>query len=273
MPTIVEIGPMRELLRADWAALDELCSPLTAEQWSTPTCLPGWTVQDVLAHVIGTELMLEGVPAPQVDVSHLPHLRNDIARMGEVWVEDLRSLSGPEVLERFREVTERRGAVLDAMTQADFDAPSWTPVSKDETYGRFMRIRHYDTYLHEHDIRDALGAPDRPDLAAIEAALPEVDGALGYIVGRKAALPDGSVVRFDLTGPVVRTYVVVVDGRAQVVEDADVEPEVTLAMSDMVFLRLTGGRTEPGPHLGGDLEIAGDQSKGLHLASNMAMTI
>lgn len=273
MPTTVEIGPLRDLLRADWAALEELCAPLTDEQWATPTCLPGWTVQDVLAHVIGTELMLEGVPAPQHDVSHLPHLRNDIARMGEVWVQDLRPLSGPEVLARFREVTARRGAALDAMTQADFDAPSWTPVAKDETYGRFMRIRHYDTYLHELDIRDALGVADRVDVAAIEGALPEVDGALGYIVGRKAALPDGSVVRLDLTGPVVRSYTVVVDGRAQVVEDHDVEPGVTLAMSDVVFLRLTGGRTEPGPHLGADLEIAGDQSMGLHLAANMAMTI
>ena len=39
------------------------------------------------------------------------------------------------------------------MTQADFDAPSWTPAGRDETYGRFMRIRHYDCFMHEHDIR------------------------------------------------------------------------------------------------------------------------
>ena len=43
------------------------------------------------------------------------------------------------------------------MTQADFDAPSWTPAGRDETYGRFMRIRHYDCFMHEHDIRYALG--------------------------------------------------------------------------------------------------------------------
>lgn len=273
MPTHVEITPMRELLRSDWAALDELCAPLTPQQWATPTCLPGWSVQDVLAHIIGTEQMLDGVPAPQVDVSHLTHLRNDIARMGEVWVEDLRRCSGAEVLERFREVTTRRAAALDAMGQADFDAPSWTPVGKDETYGRFMRIRHYDTYLHEHDMRLALGAPDRADVAAIEAALPEVEGALGYIVGRKAALADGSVVRIELTGPVLRDWTVVVDGRAQVVDDPALEPSVTLAMSDLVFLRLTGGRTEPSDHLGVDLEISGDQALGLHLAANMAMTI
>ncbi len=273
MPTSVEIEPLRRLLRADWAALDEMCSSLSEEQWATPTCLPGWTVQDVLAHITGTELMLDGVEAPKVDVSHLTHLRNDIARLGEVWVQDMRTLSGPQVLERFREVVIRRGAALDAMTQADFDAPSWTPVGKDETYGRFMRIRHYDTFLHEHDIRDALAVADRADVAAIESALTEVVGSFGYIVGRTAALPDGSAVRIDLTGPVVRTYLVAVDGRASVVEHLDSEPNTTLAMSDLLLLRLTGGRTEPGPHLGVDLEIAGDQSMGLHLAANMAMTI
>ena len=44
-------------------------------------------------------------------------------------------------------------------------------------------------------------------------------------------------------------------------------------MTDLLLLRLTGGRTGPGEHLGVDLEIAGDQSMGIHLAANMAMTI
>jgi uncharacterized protein (TIGR03083 family) len=273
MPTVVEIGPVREVLHQDWAALRAVCTDLDDAAWATPTCLPGWTVQDQVAHVIGTELMLEGVPAPDVDVSHLTHLRNDIARMGEVWVEDMRSLSGPEVLSRFDEVIARRGAALDAMTQAGFDAPSWTPVGKDETYGRFMRIRHYDTFLHEHDIRDALGLEDRAEEQAIEYALPEVVPALGYIVGRKAALPDGTSVRIELTGPVHATYLVQVDGRAQVVSHLDGEATVTLRMPNMLFLRLTGGRTEAASQLGYGLEIEGDQQLGLHLASNMAMTI
>ena len=98
MPTNVAIAPMVELLREEWAAIDELCEPLGEADWALPTCLPGWTVQDQLAHIAGIEMMLDGAAAPEVDVSHLTHLRNDVARMGEVWVEDMRSSSGAEVL-------------------------------------------------------------------------------------------------------------------------------------------------------------------------------
>ena len=274
MPTIVDIDVIRSLLEDDWAELDALCEGLDAEQWSTPTCLPRWTVADVLAHVVGTERMLEGEPMPDVDVSRHDHLRNDMAKMVEAWVEDLRGSSGQEVLERFRAIRKRRSEALAAMDQGDFDAPSWTPVGKDETYGRFMRLRHFDTYLHEHDIRDALGVEDRPDVAAIEASLEEVVPSLGYIVGRKAGLADGTVVRLELTGPVLREYVVAVeDGRANVVDPAGTSPGVSLAMTNLVFLRLTGGRCGPERFLGDSLEISGDQGTGLHLASNMAMTI
>ena len=44
-----------------------------------PDGVAGWTVQDNLSHIIGTELMLMGEPAPDVDVSHLTHLANPFA--------------------------------------------------------------------------------------------------------------------------------------------------------------------------------------------------
>ncbi len=274
MGTIVDIAPMRDLLLADFAALDRLCSGFDEDQWSTPTCLPGWTVKDVLSHVTGIERSLEGDPAPDVQVAHLDHVNTDFDTVVEVWVESERGLTGTQVLDGFRRAVERRRASLASMTQADFDAPSWTPVGKDETYGRFMRIRHFDIYLHELDIRDAVGAADRADVAAMAAALPEVDGALGFVVSRRAALPEGTVVRIDLTGPVVRTYMIgVVGGRGQLLDGTHDEPDVTLAMPDTLFLRLSGGRTSADLHLGADLEIAGDQAMGLHLASNMAVTI
>ena len=115
------------------------------------------------------------------------------------------------------------------MTQADFDAPSWTPVGRDETYGRFMRIRHYDCFMHEHDIRDALGMPSRPEVDDLDSALDEVSTGLGYIVGRRASMPEGSRVQIDLTGPVDRVYLVSVDGRATLVDSFDGPPTVGIA--------------------------------------------
>ena len=179
-------------LRNEFEALGTLCTPLTADQWVTPTCLTGWSVRDVLSHVIGTESMLLGESAPAVDISHITDLANPIAEANELWVEALRGLSPSELLVRFADVTDRRVSALDATTQADFDAPSWTPAGRDETYGRFMRIRHFDCYLHEHDIRYALGIAPREDVADLDSALDEVSTGIGYIVGRRAQLPAGS---------------------------------------------------------------------------------
>lgn len=276
MATVVEIEPMVAMLASEWAAIDGLCASLTTEQFATPTCLPGWTVQDQLAHLAGVELMLDGVPTPEVDVSHLSHVLNDVARMGEVWVEDMRKLSGPEVLEVFRQVTGRRVAALRAMTQAEFDAPSWTPVGADETYGRFMRIRHFDSFMHEHDIRQALMLADRAEPGEVASALSEIEPSLGYIVGRRASMPDGSRVMIRLTGPVERTYRVVVDGRARVVDDEvglGGQPTVSLTMPTMLFLRLAGGRTPAGSHIGEDLVVGGDPDLARQLADHLTFTI
>jgi len=274
MPTSVEIGPMVELLREEWSAIELTCESLDEGQWKLPTCLPGWTVQDQLAHIVGIERMLLGEPAPDVDVSHLEHLRNDIGRMAEVWVEELRPQPGVEVLERFRSVTAERLVVLDAMGQDDFDAPSWTPVGRDETYGRFMRIRHYDSFLHGNDIRDALGVPLRDDPTAVASAWLEVEPSLGYIVGRRAGFPDGASLGLEVTGSVERSREVrVTDGRAAVVEPAGGPPTVTMTVPAWLLMRLTGGRVTADAYLGAELHLAGDPELGARLIESLAVTI
>lgn len=273
MPTSLEKDGCVALLRGQFGALAAACSSLSDEQWNTPTCLPGWSVKDVLSHVIGTESMLAGLPAPAVDISHLHHMQNPVAEGNEVWVESMRPLPGAELLDRFEEITAQRLAALEAMTQADFDAPSWTPVGRDETYGRFMRIRHYDCFMHEHDIRYALDLPARPDPADIESALAEVATGLGYIVGRRASMPEGARVRIDLSGPVSRSYLVLVEGRATLVEAFDRPPTVGLELPVMLFLRLTGGRADARPDDSGAIRFTGDRQLGEQLVANLAFTI
>jgi uncharacterized protein (TIGR03083 family) len=262
-----------ELLRHEFAALTRVGATLAVDQWDQPTCLPGWTVRDVLSHVVGTESMLAGVQTPTADVSHLHHMQNPIAEANEVWVESMRSLPGPEVLARFVDIAGRRLDDLEAMTQSDFDAPSWTPAGPDETYGRFMRIRHFDVYLHEQDIRSALGMALRSDPPDVTSALEEVSTGLGYIVGRRASMPEGSRVRIDLSGPVERTYLVLVEGRAALVDAFDAPATVGIELSAPLFLRLTGGRHDPGVTPADEIRFSGDRALGEQLVANLAFTI
>lgn len=273
MPTIVDRDRMVSLLSEEFAAISAMCGTFDEAAWATPTCLPGWTVKDQLSHLAGTERMLSGEPAPDVGLPDAPYLRNDLGRANELWVEANRPLPGEAVLASFESVVARRLAVLEAMTQADFDAPSWTPVGRDETYGRFMRVRHYDCFLHEHDIRQALGMAERDEPAHVASALQETVPALGYIVGRKAAIPPGASVRIEVTGAVPATYLVRVGERAELVERLEDGPTAGIRLPVMLFLRLTGGRVLASAQPEGEIVLEGDKELARQLADHLAYTI
>ena len=139
MPTIVPREEAIAALEEEWGVLASLFADLGADDWDRPTACPGWSVKDNLAHIIGTEAMLLGRPTPDVDVSQLTHLRNDIARFNEAWVEHYRSRPADEVVAALDDAVAERRAALAAMDQAAFDAESFTPAGPD-TYGRFMQI-------------------------------------------------------------------------------------------------------------------------------------
>ncbi len=266
-------GPLVATLRGEWAAIDDLLSPLPDEAWATPSPLPGWTVHDVVSHIVGTESMLAGVDRPEArtDVGQRPHVRNDIGAVNEVWVDALRALTPAALLTRFREITARRAAMLEAMSQEEFDAPSWTPAGQ-ATYARFMQIRVFDCWMHEQDIRDALDRPGHETGPAAEESLAEIVRALGYLVGKRGGAPDGAAVTITLTGPIQRTLHVVVDGRARVVDSLDVPPTAALALSSSLFLRLAGGRVDPHAVLD-RIAMTGDRELASRIATNLAFTI
>ena len=260
------------LLREEWSSIGELLTGLSDEQWSSPA-LPGWDVHDVVAHMVGTERMLSGIAHPDVpsEATAVAHVRNEIGRRNEEWVVDLRRRSHAELLADFRAVTASRLEALEAMGDADLDAPAWTP-GGDATYGRVMEVRVVDGWMHEQDIRSAVGVPGNEEGPVAEQALDEVVGALGYIVGKRAGAPDGSSVTIRLTGPIERRLHVRVDGRAKVVPDLDGPPAAGIAMSSSLFLRLAGGRVDPDSVLD-RVELSGEAALARQLATSLAYTI
>lgn len=260
------------LLATAWSSMAELLASLSDEEWERPA-LPGWDVHDVVAHLVGTERMLSGEQAPEPPAADRAgeHVRNDIARVNEGWVVALRARSHAELLADFVEVTARRLAALAAMGADEFDAPSWTPVGQ-ATYGRFMEIRVFDCWMHEHDVRAAVGRPGDEDGPVAEQSLAEVVGSLGYVVGKRVGAPDGSSVTIHLTGPIHRDVHVLVDGRARVVDSLDGPATASVSLPSTLFLRLAGGRVDPEAELA-NVELGGDPELAHRLATRLAFTI
>lgn len=264
-----------EALREEWASIDALLEELSDDEWSLPTPLPGWNVKDNVAHMIGTEAMLSGAAAPDVTVDRetATHIRNDIGAFNEAWVEALRKESPADVAARFHEVTAARIVVLEGMKQIEWDAETFTPAGKD-AYGRFMQIRVFDCWLHEQDIRDAVGRPGNETGLPVEVALDEMTTAMGFVVGKKAGVRSGSSVTFALTdgGSIVRKIHVAVGERAAVVPALDRPATTTLTMPVGVMTRRCAGRVAP-EALRDQITIAGDADIAERVLANQAYTI
>lgn len=270
-----------DALGSVWSSLRELLGSLTAEQWAAPTALPGWDVQAVVAHIIGTESMLLGESPPEVpgdgsadasaDASAAPHVRNDIGTFNEVWVRALAGRSPDEVRAAFDDVTARRLAILREMPQAEWDAESFTPAGRD-AYGRFMQIRVFDCWFHEQDVREAVGRPGHVAGQAVAVTLDEVMNALGFVVGKRARVPQGSSVTFELTGSSGRTIHVDVGERAQVVSALDGSATVTVTMPVVPFTRLCGGRVDV-EAVRSEISVSGDGELAEQILENLSYTV
>jgi uncharacterized protein (TIGR03083 family) len=258
-----------------WASLADLLGELTDDQWRLPSPLPGWSVQDNVAHIVGTEAMLAGQPGPGVEIDREAnqHVRNDIGAFNEQWVESLRPVPPNEVLSRFRELTGARLAILEEMSDEAWNAESFTPAGKD-TYGRFMQIRVFDCWLHEQDIRDAVRKPGHETGLAVEVVLDEMATALGFVVGKKAGATAGQSVTFALTdgGVVVRELHVEVGERAAVVPALDGPATVVLTMPIGVMTRRCAGRVAADALLD-EIVVDGDPALASKILENQSYTI
>ena len=275
--TVLDKDSVLEGLFASWDSIAALLADLSEDEWRTATALPGWDVHAVVAHMAGTESMLLGLatPEPDVDLETIEHVRNFVGAMNEPWVRSLRGESGAELLARFRDVTAQRRVALAAIPVEEWNAPTQTPAGPD-SYGRFMRIRTFDCWMHEQDIRAALDRePNAAQLSTADArqSLDEMAASMSFVVGKKAQAPEGSRVLLRLTGPLSREIRVAVDGRAALVEDfGSAEPTTVVTLDGLQFTRLAGGRGLVS-YRPADVEYSGDDAVGKRIVENLAYVI
>ena len=268
--------PLIGILQETWDDIAALCDGLTAEQWSRVTDCPGWTVQDQIAHMIGTENMLLGVqpPAGGDDGAEAPHVRNDIGKFNEQWVHVYRERTREETMDDFRAVTAKRLEALRALPAEKWDEEGFTPEGPGP-YRQFMEIRVFDCWYHDQDMREALGRPGFLDGPVADLSLGRIPPkGLPYVVGKKAGAPQGSSVVFDVTGGTPIVAAIVVDGRAALASSAPADPTVTLRLDRRTFARLAGGRWNgERARQEGSVNVIGDAALGDQVLDNLAFTI
>jgi len=265
--------PIIDVLDDAWQAIGELGGGLEESEWEMPSECPGWSVRDVLSHMVGTERSLLGDAAPD-PLSEPGHVHNEVGARNEGWVVALRGMSGPEVLTAFRQATERRLAELRSWPVSRFDEVGPSPLGP-VPYREFMRVRVMDCWVHEQDIRVATARPGHREGPAASLALDRLVSAMPFVVGRQAKAPEGSSVRFELTGNSPRRVEVVVSsGRAAVTEALESEPTTELRMDLEVFWRLACGRvTGEAARAAALVEIRGDGELGQSVVDSMAFMI
>jgi uncharacterized protein (TIGR03083 family) len=233
---VSDLARTRGSLVECYDAIETLCARIDGQQWNMQSLCPAWNARDVVAH-LGTmeRVMTDWLPGSAAEVPPFDRVA--------LYDEQVSALDHQAFAGRIAEIFADRRADLAALRAEDFSRPSWTPVGE-KTYGRFLQIRVFDFWVHERDITTPLGWATDDSGPRAEIALAEVAGSLGYIVGKKIGLPDGTSIVFHLTGPLERDLPVVVEGRAKLVDHIE-NPDVVLTADAVTFIQLACGRIDP----------------------------
>jgi uncharacterized protein (TIGR03083 family) len=238
---------MREQLLDIWqqsaADLITLCEPLSDAEWQALTPCPGWSVADVVAHLIDMEAMVGDDPRPEVDIdwADFPHLTSDFGRATEIGVEYRRGRAKIDVLDEYRDIMVRRGEQI-----ADVHGDVHTPSGNIVPIERLLSMRIFDTWVHEQDIRTAIEQPGGLDSVAGFMSANMMIGGLPKAWGKLVNPGIGKTLRVQITGPFIERDVAFrIDESGKAIEVDPGAADVTLTMGWPEYFRLATGRVDP----------------------------
>ena len=228
-------------------AISELVQRLPEADWNRRTPCPGWSVRDVVSHVIGLDSEMYGDPRP---IHTLPrdlfHVINDHQRYMEMQVDVRRHHTAPEMTSELELMIIRRNRQLRNDNRAP-DAMVRGPLGTELTLEESMRRHAFDVWAHEQDLRTALGHPGNLDSPGAHVARDVLLAELPRVVAELAQAPRSSAVVIDVHGPVefLRTIRVDIQGRGTLETAPALGPAATLALDWETYVRLACGRVSP----------------------------
>lgn len=259
-----------------WAAsVDEtvaLLRSLDAADWDRPTDLAGWDVRAVAAHLAHLESELAGSEQDPVQVPELEHITSPMGYYTEMGPIARRDWPTEQIVAELEQAAATRLAELRQDPPTDGSGtPTRTPGGIGWDWNTLLSNRVVDVWMHQQDVRRAVGRPGGMDSPGAEHTVSVFARAFGYTVGKRVAPPAGTRVVLDVTGlrPVHLAVRVGDDGRAAASDVAAGEADVALSMDLETYVILAGGRRAPA-----DVEVmvAGDAELGRAILAAMAVT-
>lgn len=256
-----------------WQAICDfttLLDTLPEDAWSVPTDLAGWDVKAVAAHTAHLESLLAGGPEETADIGEAPHVTGPMGQFTEIGVVTRRDRTPASIIEEIRSHTSARHESLLADPPSDAKAPApgifgligWTQ-------NTLLRNRPLDVWMHEQDVRRAVGRPGGMDSAPAQHTADYLSEAFGFVVGKKVAPPAGTTAVLAVEGSPVVAVEVDESGRGQRLAEVPAQPMVRLAMDRESFIVLAGGRRAAEP---GAVAIEGDAELGAAIVAQLGTT-
>ncbi len=255
-----------------WASIDTVLASLNEAQWALPTDCPGWNVQAQVAHLLGYEAQwyLDRTAESVVDPMP-PYVVNALGVGNQAWVVWRADRDPAAVLEEYREVIRERTRMLTA-PDLDLNAVS-TTWRGDQALRNQLGTRLFDVWVHEQDIRRAVGVPGGWDEMGARHTIALMMSSLPYVLARKAGLADGSTVAITLFGVNAQTVTATVDeGRGRLVSAAERAPQAALTMHEETFVCITTGRRSAQSYFDANrITLRGDHDLAQRVALNLAV--
>jgi uncharacterized protein (TIGR03083 family) len=259
-----------------WAAsVDEtvaLLRSLDAADWDRPTDLAGWDVRAVAAHLAHLESELAGNEQEPVQVPELEHITSPMGYYTEMGPIARRAWPVEDIVAELEQAAATRLAELRQDPPSDGSGtPTRTPGGIGWDWNTLLSNRVVDVWMHQQDIRRAVGRPGGMDSVGAEHTVSVFARAFGYAVGKRVKPAPGTTVVLDVTGlrPVHLAVRVGDDGRAAPADIAADEADVALTLDLETYVILAGGRRAPEDV---EAKVAGDAELGRRVLAALAVT-
>lgn len=254
-------------------AVFELVKPLVEGEWNRRTDLPGWSVRDIVSHLIGLECELIGDPRP---IHQLPrdlyHVVDEPSRHMEIQVDVRRHHTGAEMVSELEyTLIRRRRQLRNEKRGPEAEVRSIMPGGGQISLEKQLRMRAFDVWVHEQDLRRALGQPGNLDSQGAHISRDLLIEALPKVVAKQSR--PNSVVVFDVGGEVefLRTVRVDAEGRGRVDGSPSLGPTLTLSMDWETYVVLATGRKSPGA-VADKVKAEGDEALAKAILENFSIT-